>query len=182
MTFPEIQIEVMESGAIGIIKNIISENIDIAITSLDEEFSPLLNVHPLFNSRICFCVNKNHPLAERKKIFFEETLQEPLVMFNGDFYINKVIQKHYDRLERKPNTLLSTSQLYTIKSLIFNNIASAFLLEDCILPDENIAAIPLEEDIYSQIGIITKKGARTYPGTQQIVRFFEARFSTPKTL
>lgn len=174
--FPEIRIEISESGALGIIKNIIDETIDIAITSLDHEYSPFLVERKLFDSRVCFCVSKDHPLSGRESIRFEETLDEKVVVFNGGFYINKLVQKHYDRLNGKPNSLLSTSQLYTIKSLITNNIASAFLLEDCILPSDNIAAVPLEEDIVSEIGIITKKGARSYPGTEQIVRFFEERF------
>ena len=174
--FPEIQIEISESGALGIIKNIIDETIDIAVTSLDHDYSQFLVERKLFESRICFCVSRQHPFAGRASIRFDETLKEKVVMFSGGFYINKLIQSHYDRLNAKPNSVLSTAQLYTIKSLISNNIAGAFLLEDCILPSDNIAAIPLQENIVSEIGIISKKGARSYPGAEQVVRFFEARF------
>lgn len=174
--FPEIRIEISESGALGIIKNIIDETIDIAITSLDREYSTFLVERKLFDSKVCFCVNREHPLANREKIRFEETLDEKLVTFSGGFYINKLVQKYYDQYERTPNVILSTSQLYTIKSLIANNVASAFLLGDCILETDNIVAIPLEENIISEIGIITKKGGRIYPGMKQMIEFFDVRF------
>lgn len=176
--FPEIRIEISESGALGLIKNIIDETIDIAITSLDHDYSPFLVERKLFESKVCFCANREHLLASRERIRFVETLDEKLVTFHDGFYINKVIQKYYDELGRKPNRMLCTSQLYTIKSLISNNIASAFLLEDCILPTDNIVAIPLEESIISEIGIITKKGARMYPGMKQVIDFFDARFGS----
>lgn len=174
--FPEIRIEISESGALGIIKNIIDETIDIAITSLDHEYSVFLVERKLFDSRVCFCVNKEHPLAKREKISFAETLGEKLVTFSGGFYINKLVKKYYDQYEKKPTVMLSTSQLYTIKSLISNHIASAFLLEECILPSDNIVAIPLEENIVSEIGIITKKGAKMYPGMKQVMDFFYERY------
>ena len=56
------------------------------------------------------------------------------------------------------------------------SFASAFLLGDCILETDNIVAIPLEENIISEIGIITKKGGRIYPGMKQMIDFFDARF------
>ena len=171
--FPDIKIEIQESGAIGIIKDIVDETIDVAITSLDQDYSSVLNAQKLFDSRVCFCVNKNHPFASRKMIKFKETLNEKVVMFNGEFYINKLIKKYYEKYDSIPNSILSTKQLYTIKSMISNNIASAFLLEDCILPNEDIVPIPLEENIYSEIGIITKKGTKLYPGIKSIIQFFE---------
>ena len=173
--FPDIQIEISEAGALGIIKDLIDGTIDIAITSLDHEFDSFLTAWKLFDSRVCFCVHKDHPLASRETIAFADTLEERIVMFNEGFYINKLLQSYYDQLGAAPNVFLRTSQLYTIKNLISNNLASAFLLEDCILPSDPIAAIPLQEQIRSEIGIITKKGARVYPGTEKILEFFMAR-------
>lgn len=143
---------------------------------IPEVYSSFLGERKLFDSRVCFCVNKEHPFAERKRIRFAETLEEKLGTFSGEFYINKLLKKYYDQNVRKPNVMLSTSQFNMIKNLVSNHIASAFLLEDCILPTDNIVAIPLEENIVSEIGIITKKGARMYPGMKQVIEFFDERF------
>jgi DNA-binding transcriptional LysR family regulator len=174
--FKDIKIEVMESGGIHIINEVLQGNIQIAVTGIDTDFNDFLDIKHLFKSRACFCVSKNHRYAKYDKIDFSEAINEELVSFNKGFYINKLMYKYCEEMDVVPNILFETNQIYTIKRMVSSNTACAFMLEDALESNDNIVGIPLVQDFDINIGIITKKGTQLYKDPQKALDFIYGKF------
>ena len=184
--FEDIKIEIVESGGINTIQRILKEEIQIAITGISTGISKEsledLNVTPLFKSKICLCVSKNSSLANLKSIKLEEAVKTELVSLGDDFFIKKIIDRECKKLNLVNNPLLVTNQLYTIKTMIYSEIASAFLIEAAISEKDAIIPIPLEENIYVNISLITKKNIQLYKDVKKIKRFILDKFNENRLL
>lgn len=171
--YPEVQFELIELGAIDNLQLVENEELDFSISGHGDFSFPDINDIPLFDGECCFCVNKNHPLADKSFIRLKEITNEPLVMLPSGSFVTRIITKKLAELNCVPNVLLYTSQLHSLKSLITSNIASAFILKESILFDQDIVAIPLEEKLVIPITISYKKGHFLSPDALKLIDFLK---------
>lgn len=174
--FQDTKIEILETGGVSTIQRILDEEIQIAIIGIDKNYSSELLVEPLFKDKICLCVNKDHKYASLKSIKFEKAIKEKRISLGDAFLVSIILDKEIKKNNLENKVLFMTNQLGTIKNMINSGIASAFLIKSAILDEDNIIAIPLEEDIYAEISILTKKNVSLYRDTKQIKEFFIKRF------
>lgn len=173
----DINVEIVEIGGIDIIPLILSEEIDVAITALGEHFNSNLNYTSLFVSEYCLCVHKSHPLANKSSVCINDFKSLPLVSLKNDFYITKLISGLYAQNNIDPNIVLYTNQMHTIKSLINNNIASAFLLRETVANDCDIVAISLDEKLVANMCIVTKNNRNLSSEVQILIKFLNDEIS-----
>lgn len=169
--YPNIKLEIIESGGIDSLRLIESEEIDLAITNYDPNFSPNLNYQKLAKSELCFCTYPTHPLASRKQLTFLDIKDEPLVLLNGGFFINHIINKTYQEQNIPPNVFHYTTQLNTVKNILQHNLASSFLMKQAILPTDNLISIALENSPKIDSGIVMKKGKHIYKNERILINF-----------
>lgn len=174
--FQDIKIEIFETGGISTVQRVLDEEIHIAITGIPENFSSELLIEPLFKDKVCLCVKKNHKYANLKSIKLEDAINEKHVGLGDTFFVSKILKEEIKKRNLDNKILFTTNQLGTIKTMINSGIASALLIRSAISEEDNIVAIPLEEDITANISIVTKKNISLYRDTKQIKEFFIKRF------
>lgn len=168
---PEIELEVVEAGGIDSLRMIENEELDLAITNYDDTFSPNLHYRKLFKSEACFCTYPQHPLAQKKFVEMKDIADEPFVLLNGGFFVNRLIHQNFQQALIAPKVLLHSSQLHTVKSLITHKIASSFLMRQAITGSDAIVPISLKKPLFINSGIVTKRGRQIYGDEQKLIEF-----------
>lgn len=72
-----------------------------------------------------------------------------------------------------PDIWMETSQLHTIKNLVIRDGCGAFLLRDAVRMDDQICAIPLENPMRAEIGLITRRGKVIYSNARTLISFIK---------
>lgn len=177
---PDIKIEIEEVGGIKASQMVEREEIEIALANYEKPSNEALNYVHLFESNMCFCVHKSNHLADHKVVRIEDIAQEPLVTLKGGYLTTHLVDQNFDRINIKPNILLRTHQLYTVKNLVARNLASALLTREIVADNPDIVPISLAEPIKFSCGIITKRGKTTYADTKALIDFLIEKFHAHK--
>lgn len=119
--YPDISLEIEESGAIDIVKKLLDDQLDLAILSVDSSRIWDVEWTHLYNSEFCFCVSKDHELAKKESVSFREACSCPLVVFQEGFYINERVQQLMKENRVVPDIWMETGQLHTIKNLVIRD-------------------------------------------------------------
>lgn len=175
-SYPEIELELIEGGAIDTMKMVLEEQLDMAIAAIDVE-NPDIQWQALFETEICFCISVKNPLAERQKLSFEEACKEPLVLFPYTFFTSRRLQQQCMQRSITPSVKLFTDQLHTIKNLVRNAGLATFLLKEAVIYDDDILSISLDEPMYAMIGMLTKKGKHLYKDSYKLIKFMKEEYS-----
>lgn len=174
---PEIDLEIVETGGIDALSMLEADELDLSLTNYDNKFSNNLTYHKLTDNEVCFCVSKDKRNSFSKSITLKEAAESKLVLLNGNFFINRVIQGKFTKENISPNVILYSSQLHTIKNLVSNGIAHTFLMKHAITPNENIITIPLNPPCFINSGVVAKKGRKLYKDETILLEFIANKFS-----
>lgn len=145
--------------------------LDFAILPINQLPEDSYNILRLTETQTVFCVSKNHSLAEHKTVSIEQIKDEPLIMFNDGFYQNQVIKERFEREGYRPNILHYSSQFYTIKEFISDNIMAGFMLRDIAETVPEIRGISLENPLYIQIGLVWKRNQHMFHDATRFLDF-----------
>ena len=88
----------------------------------------------------------------------------------GSFIRNMILQKLKDN-NIKPNIVLESNQIETIKGLISSNVGMAFLLDFIVQDTPHIKTLPLEEPILVDVGLAWKKDRYISKAAQSFINF-----------
>lgn len=174
---PEIDLEIVETGGIDALSMLEADELDLSLTNYDNNFSHNLTYHKLSDNEICFCVCKDKRNSFGQSITLKEASDSKLVLLNGNFFINRVIQSEFAKENITPNVMLYSSQLHTIKNLVSNGIAHTFLMKHAITSFENITTIPLNPPCFINSGIVVKKGRKLYKDEIILLEFIANKLS-----
>lgn len=175
-THPNILIEMAEVGGIEALKMIENDDLELAIVNYEAADNDNLNYTQLFTSSVYFCVHKEHPLAKQRCISLASVCNYPLVLFHDGFMITRLLDAAFIQANIQPNVILRTSQLHTIKSLVENNLATAFLTKEAVGKNPHIVTIPLKKTLSFHNGIVTKKGKHIYNDSKELISFIINKF------
>ena len=174
---PDINLEIIETGGIDALSMLEADDLDISLTNYDNKFSNNLTYHKLCYNEICFCTSKKNHSKIGDSITLKNASDCELVLLNGNFFINRVIQNEFAKENLFPNVLLYSSQLHTIKNLVSNGIANTFLMKHAILPNDDIATIPLNPRCYINSGVVTKKGKNLHKNELILLNFIATKLA-----
>lgn len=168
---PEIMLNSREGGSRMLIEMLDDSALDFAILPINQLPEDSYNILRLTETQTVFCVSKNHPLAEHKTVSIEQIKDEPLIMFNDGFYQNQVIKERFEREGYRPNILHYSSQFYTIKEFISDNIMAGFMFRDIAETVPEIRGISLENPLYIQIGLVWKRNQHMFHDATRFLDF-----------
>lgn len=174
---PEIELEISETGGIEALQRIENDELDLAITNYDNNFSNNLTYHKIGDNEICFCTYNDNPLSQKAFITMDDIAQEELVLLNGGFFINRVINAAMQDAGVSPKVILYTSKLHTIKSLVKQGIASTFLMRQAIVAEDNLKVIPLKPAYIINSGIVTRKGRQLYSDEKILIKYIKETYA-----
>jgi len=109
-------------------------------------------------SRFLFCVSKDHPLASRTCLSFQEIKDEPLISYFGDIYLkNFSLIEKYRENNGDMKIIYRCGQIKIMQELISKNEGCGFLVESSFSENNNIVGIPLEEALPVTVYLVWKK-------------------------
>lgn len=169
--YPELQLEMLETGSLQARKLVDANSVDLGITILDSAVEDSYNVVPLVKTELVFCVSKTHPLANCQKISFKQLADQQIILFKADSYQNIFIKRAFSEVGVQPNILLYSSQLYTIKEFLSYGNVGAFLYRQVAEMDDDLVCIPLERAIFQDIVLIWTKNGSLYSDVENFIQF-----------
>lgn len=170
-TYPEVELEMLETGSLQVRKLVDASSVDIGITIRDDVVDDTYNELPLVSTELVFCVSRKHPLADRKQISFKELSDEHIILFKADSYQNIFIKRAFSEAGVEPNIMLYSSQLYTIKQFLSYGNVGAFLYRQVAEMDKDLVCIPLEQPIIQDIALIWTKNGNLYSDSENFIQF-----------
>lgn len=150
---PNVHLEIVERGALEVQELLKKEQLDIAMLIEENLSQKDISFKAIMKSSLMLVTNTENPLAKYTEISMSQLSKENLVLFDESFYVNQVIMESFSKINIKPNIILETSQLNTIKSFAREGIASSILIGDCILPEDNLVKVKITDLDDITIGI-----------------------------
>jgi len=146
---PKIEVDLVELGSYENRKKVLENEIDLALTVVDDltKINSNLDYLVLGKISLLFLVNKKHPLAKKESISFEDLENTPLLLMKEDTLQSHVISQEFENRNINPNIKIRTNQLYTIKEIVTNNKYGAFFFDYLLKDDDNLITIPLNPPI-----------------------------------
>lgn len=169
--YPEIRLEILEHGALEVQKLVGDEILDLAVIIGESIVSQDIEYAEIMRTNFRYFAHPRHPLARRKSIDYCDLKGHPLVMFNEGFYVNRMVTKGFEEAGITPNIVLLTGQINTIKRFVEENIASTFLIEDCVGAQDRVVKIPLKSPAPVTIVLGWKMGRHLYSDTTKFIQF-----------
>lgn len=172
--YPEIRIEIEECGAIQMQKLLLDEVLDISMCIGESFLTDSIDFQPIRSCNVCLCVNSESSLAARDELSIQDISDQPLVLFNSGFYTTALVMNAFRDCQKTPNIILETSQISTIKQFVSRGLASSFLIENCIFPEDwGITPITVKELPPVTVGIAWKKSRRLSSDTIKMMSYID---------
>lgn len=168
---PGIHLDITEEGSVETIR-LVSENIlDVALVVTDTLDNDHMNVIPLCDAEVYFCVNRHNHLAGEKTITMDLIRDEPIIMYKSGYYLRRLILDRYMQAGITPKIVLNSNQLYTSRNMVLEGLACAFLFKKVVEHEDEIIGIPMSEPITLHIGLIWKKNQYLYSDVTKFIDF-----------
>ena len=171
---PEIELEIIETGGVSALQMVEEEKLDFALTNYTADFSARLSYAKLFDCECTFVTRSDHPLAARHALSISELKDEPLIMLDSKFFVDRLVQDAYGRAGEKPNVVHYSPYLHTVKNLVHAGIGSTFLARPSVLPTDGFVQIPLLDPIFINSGLVTKKGRQAFDDVRLVMNYLRA--------
>ena len=168
---PEINLDIGEAGGSEALQIIEREELDRCGSNYDNNFSENLIYKKVGENEICFCTSPQNPLSAKQYITPEDIAHEKLVMLSGGFFINRAVNSMFHAAGIKPEVLLYSSQLHTIKNMVSSAHCSTFLMRQAITTEDNVTIIPIKPAYFINSGIVMKKGKPIYSDERALIKF-----------
>lgn len=159
---PDVEFEVYESGVLRLQSLLKNQELDMAFLIKNDAITDsVFSFYDLIDTEYFLYTGRRSALArvyEEKKqtgapITFSDYSHTPMIFYRETSYIQTRLVQHFNHYKALPKILLRTNQIHTIKQLVQMSIASAFLTEKAVTPDDDLLRIPLSETFPITIGI-----------------------------
>ena len=171
---PEIELEIIETGGVSALQMVEYEKLDVAQTNYTADFSARLSYAKLFDCECTFVTRPDHPLAARHALSISELKDEPLIMLDSKFFVDRLVQDAYGRAGEKPNVVHYSPYLHTVKNLVHAGIGSTFLARPSVLPTDGFVQIPLIDPLFINSGLVTKRGRQVFDDVRLVMNYLRA--------
>ena len=170
---PDLHLTISEAGTDSIQKMLLDGTADLGIMIGQSPYNVGLEAVPLRETRYALFVGRQSPLAGRRLTSFRDLAGEPLVLFDQGLYINALLHRQFRQEGVRPNIVLQTNQINTIKDFVGRSVASTFLIREVVKDADQLIEVPT--DFSPPITIIAawKKGRRPVGGALQLLRFLQ---------
>lgn len=174
---PEISLDIFEYGAMELRRMVLEEKLDLSIMIGEHSRQDGISFNPILKTKYSFYVGKNHPLVNKESVGFDNIKEEKIILFNEGFYIHKIVMDAFSAIGvEKPNIVLQTSQVQTVKKFIREGIAVGFLINNCVEDTDKLVEIPFNYDMPITIGLERKKGRHLYSDEASFIKYVDKIF------
>lgn len=178
--YPGLQLNAFEeTSSLDAADKLEKDELDLAIIILPEN-TENLNTLVITQEQLVLCTHPNHPLRLQETVRFDQLKNEQFILLKERSYQHQVVTSRCLRQYFMPNTILSSNQIKTIKSLIANGSGISFLMTIVVHDDPKIAVVPLQEPITFDIGLAWKKGKCLSNASLAFIKFIKEQYKPTK--
>jgi DNA-binding transcriptional LysR family regulator len=171
----DLDVDIIEHGALRVHELLLEEELDLTLMILESQSSKDIHFDAIEERNFVLYVNPKHPLAKKNSVNFKDLEGEALIMFNKEFYVSKVINEGFEKNEIKPNVILETTQINTMKRFIKDGLASSILIEGTISEDDGSVCIPIMGIEPITIGMARKKNKFITGSMKRMLTFIKGK-------
>ena len=168
--FSHLDVYLYEKGSMSIRESLERDELDFGIVIISNA-SPSLQLLPMSTNQVVACVPDSHPLARKNKFSWTDINNIDLIMLKEGSFIRNMILNKLKENNIKPNIVLESNQIETIKGLISSNVGMAFLLDFIVQDSPHINTLPLEKPILVDVGLAWKKDRYISKAAQSFINF-----------
>jgi DNA-binding transcriptional LysR family regulator len=148
--FPDTTVSISTYQRFEVVHDILNGRVDIGLAcrlNAPECFDDSLGCYDIGRERYHAALPKNHPLAEKEALHWEDLDGKAILLFKNDILYNSYIERLLKNHNVSPKVRIYTEQFETIKSDLINSNCITLVPEH--IPGEitmrDIVFIPLEE-------------------------------------
>lgn len=145
---------IIEAGRQELLQRLNFDELDMAFIPHDQPLPDRYSGILITKLETVCCMSHRHPLANRDDISIDALLEQPLVLFKNSFFQTERIIARFEAGSITPKILLQSDQLSTIRKLIASNAAVGFLFRQVIDGLPEIAALPLNPPMSTQVSLV----------------------------
>ncbi len=168
--YPHLDIYLYEEGSMSIREQLERDELDFGIVIISNA-SHSLQLLPMSTSQITACVPTNHPLAAKDSIGIQDLTDADLIMLKEGSFLRHLVLDKLKAANIKPNIVLESNQIETIKGLVSSGVGLAFLLDFIVDGTPGIKTLPLDEPIFVDVGLAWKKDRYISKAAQSFMDF-----------
>jgi DNA-binding transcriptional LysR family regulator len=150
---PEIHLIPIEGGNAAVQNFLESGRMDVCFTTYSEVFpdrkgclkiTDALDYRKLYDTELVFCVQKEHPLAQRARVSVSDILREPMVFLKKPLQREAELNHRFMKAGGTPLVVFRASQLSTARKLVSCGMAASVQLRGTLDHAGHVVEIPLD--------------------------------------
>ena len=153
---PNLKLSVTEGGTAQLQHMLLSSQLDLAVV-MSESVTKELEGQHILTEQMMVTVAKDHEFARYKEVTPKQFFAEELVMFKGEFFLRKAIDRLAKEVGCQPEIAIETNLIPLIKSVIQHGFGISALLPMAIAPEDDLATIPFSTPLWMEFCIAWRK-------------------------
>ena len=168
--YSHLEIFLHEEASMSIREQLERDELDFGIIIISGA-SQSLQLLPMSRNQIVCCVPETSPLAQKKAISLQDVADSSMVMLKEGSFLRQLILGKLEDAGVKPNIVLESNQVGTLKGLVASGVGLAFLLDMVVEGTPGVKVIPLAEPLFVDVGLAWKKDRYISKAAQSFIDF-----------
>jgi len=168
--YSHLEIFLHEEASMSIREQLERDELDFGIIIISGA-SQSLQLLPMSRNQIVCCVPETSPLAQKKAISLQDVADSSMVMLKEGSFLRQLILSKLEDAGVKPNIVLESNQVGTLKGLVASGVGLAFLLDMVVEGTPGVKVIPLAEPLFVDVGLAWKKDRYISKAAQSFIDF-----------
>ena len=140
---PTVQISVHELPADAINDRLQQGGLDLGISYRPQD-AIQLDFEPLFDEEMKLVVRASHPFATRKRVRMAELNRQRMVLLPREFATRSMLDEYFRLCGAQPAVVAEMNTIAPMLGLVSRTDVAAIVVENAILPSDDLRAIALE--------------------------------------
>ena len=168
--YSHLEIFLHEEASMSIREQLERDELDFGIIIISGA-SQSLQLLPMSRNQIVCCVPENSPLAQKKSLSLQDVADSSMVMLKEGSFLRQLILGKLEDEGIKPNIVLESNQVGTLKGLVASGVGLAFLLDMVVEDTPGVKVIPLSAPLFVDVGLAWKKDRYISKAAQSFIDF-----------
>jgi DNA-binding transcriptional LysR family regulator len=180
-TFPDVTVHLEYTRANKIYEDVSRGDVDLGIVAYPSK-RPQILVTPFREDRLVLICSPHHPFAQFQRISIKKLQGEKFVGFERDVATRRALDRILRHHGVKVHYVMEVDNIETIKRVVEIGSGISIVPEPTIAQEvrnDTLKAVHLADEVLMRpLGIISKRGRRFTPATQEFIDFLKGK--TPR--
>jgi LysR family transcriptional activator of glutamate synthase operon len=176
-----VQIDLYERNQEEILKRLELHRLDVAILRTDLLSADEYDCVPLVRDEIVIVCSNEHPLARQRRVSIEELKDTRFVMLEEHSGVYTAFVEECGKHGFFPNVTFTHARHEPLIAVVTRNIGVTALPRGLThgRNESLITCVPLQEPLYTMVGLVIPKDRALTPIAERLVRHFAGRYDAP---